>query len=952
MRSIDWTKTPLGPPASWPVTLRTTVGVMLSSTFAMRIAWGPEYIFLHNDGYRPVLGQDKYPAAMSSRTSESFAEVWGVVGPMFDRVMRGEAFTLVDSPLPLLRHGYLEEAFFTLSYSPLSDDRGGIGGVFAVVHEVTSRVLLERRLEVLRRLASALSNARTTSDVAHATAEVLGSAREDCPFALLYLQGVYAPDDASLAASAGLANAPTAPWPVGEIHDVTERLGPVVAGAYPEAITQAVVLPLGRGPGRPLGQLVVGVNPRKKLDSDYASFFELVREQVVAALANAVALVAVVSERARLQSLLLGVPAMIAICSGRDLVFDLVNERYCRLVGRKVEDLLGKTFRAALPEIAAQGIADGVEAVFATGVPYEAREGRALLDRRGDGTLEECYFDWLVQTTHDARGATDGVMIFAVEVSEQVHARRRVEESRAFLEGVVNQIPAGIVIVEAPSGKTLLANALADTIYGHPAHATRSVEGFAAYDVRSLNGERVEPHEFPVIRALAGELVLEEELTIERPDRSRRTVLTSASPVYDADRKRVAAVSAFVDITDRKKMEQALRDARSAAETASRAKDEFLAIVSHELRNPLNAMLGWTRLLRSGTLPEERTLKALETIERNAVNQAQLIEDLLDISRVIVGKLPLDVQTVTFARVIEAALDSARPAIDAKGLRLSVVLDTDGTLSGDPVRLQQVVWNLLTNATKFTPKGGSIRVALHRHESQLELRVSDSGQGIDPSFVDHVFDRFKQADPSTTRQHGGLGLGLSIAKNLVEMHGGTIDVQSEGLGKGATFTVRLPVAAMRRSPAPSAPSVRGPVDAFDAAPALKGLHVLVVDDEKDAREIVAEVLLACGALVRAAGSVAEARILFDEAPPDILLSDIGMPGADGYSLIAHVRSLSREAGGSVPAACLTGYTTGDDRRRALDAGFNMHLSKPIEPNELVAVAGSLGRMARALKGNP
>ncbi|HSO41055.1 MAG TPA: hybrid sensor histidine kinase/response regulator, partial [Labilithrix sp.] len=387
--------------------------------------------------------------------------------------------------------------------------------------------------------------------------------------------------------------------------------------------------------------------------------------------------------------------------------------------------------------------------------------------------------------------------------------------------------------------------------------------------------------------------------------------------------------------------------ARGDAEAASRSKDEFLAIVSHELRNPLNAMLGWTRMLRSGSLSEERAARALETIERNAVHQAQLIEDLLDVSRVISGKLPIDVETVSFGRVIEAAVDSARPAIEAKGLRLSVVLETDALVAADPGRLQQVVWNLLTNATKFTPREGSLRVVLRRDGSQLELSVSDSGQGIEPSFLGHVFDRFRQADPSATRLHGGLGLGLSIAKNLVEMHGGTIEARSDGVGAGATFVVRLPVAATPRARAGEEPA-HAP-RAFECPPELQGLRVLVVDDEADARDVVTEVLTKCGAKVTSASSVAVALAAIERDAPDVLISDIGMPGEDGYSLMRHVRALPRSRGGSTPAACLMGYTTADDRRRALGAGFNMHLAKPIEPAELVAVVANLTRMARALR---
>jgi PAS domain S-box-containing protein len=979
MRAIDWSKNPLGPVSGWPGTLRTTVGIMLSSSFAMRVLWGPELIFLHNDAYRPVLGASKYPRAMGSRCADSFAEVWDVVGPMFHRVMDGETVALDDRILPLERFGYLEECFFTLSYSPLPDDRGGIGGVLGIVYETTPRVIAERRLHALRQLAAGVARATTTVEVCAIAAETFAAAGADVPFALFYLQGS---DEAALrlVASTGLeASSRARPpvvepspspdrqtWPLaaggearmGRVTDVRDRFGELHGGPYPEAITDAVVVPLRRsGAVAPYGYLVVGVSPRRAFDSDYEAFVELAAEHIGAALANAVAIGYIESERRRLRSFLLEAPAAVAVFRGPQLVYDLVNDRFAQLVGRRADELLGKPGSEAVPELDVDPAWKILAQVYETGEPFRAREFPSNLQRSADGTIELAYFDWLGQATRDAQGVIDGVMLFVVEVTEEVKGRRATDASRKFIEGVVNQMPAGVVIAEAPSGRTVLANAIAESLVGRFDVEADSSRRFAPTVLRP-DGTSYPPSEFPIMRAVAGQLVLDEEVIFVQPDGRQLVLQVSAAPVYDAERNLVAGVSTFVDITDRRRADEERKalleraeSARSAAESASRAKDDFVAIVSHELRNPLNAMLGWTRMLRTGSLSEERTARALETIERNATNQAQLIEDLLDVSRVVSGKLTLDVQTVTFARVIESALDSARPAIEAKGLRLSVVLDTEGVLSGDPGRLQQIVWNLVTNATKFTPRGGSIRVVLRRDESHLELSVSDSGQGIAASFLDHVFDRFKQADPSTTRQHGGLGLGLSIAKNLVEMHGGTIEAQSEGLGKGSTFVVRVPIAAMRRSPVPQVPERRFELVAPIAAPPeLVGLRVLVVDDEPDAREIVTAVLVQCGAVVTTAGSAADALDAVAHEPPDVLLSDIGMPDEDGYALIARIRAMPRALGGATPAACLTGYTTAADRRRALAAGFNMHLAKPIEPSELVAVVANLGRMANALGG--
>jgi PAS domain S-box-containing protein len=375
------------------------------------------------------------------------------------------------------------------------------------------------------------------------------------------------------------------------------------------------------------------------------------------------------------------------------------------------------------------------------------------------------------------------------------------------------------------------------------------------------------------------------------------------------------------------------------AQEANRLKDEFLATVSHELRTPLNAMLGWARLLRAGELAPEMNERALAAIERNALAQAQLIEDLLDVSRIITGKLRLDVRSIEVARVIDSAVDAVRPAADAKGLRIDVSVDRMvGTISADAARLEQVAWNLLSNAVKFTPRGGRVLVSASLVESHLELAVSDNGAGIRPDFLPLVFDRFRQADNRGTQSHTGLGLGLSIARHLVELHGGAIRAESDGEGKGATFTVVLPIAAVYRD---DAPSQSGLGLTSVEVPPLDGVRIVVVDDEDDGRELITMILEQLGAQVMAAASAEDAISAVKRFAPHVLVSDIGMPGEDGYSLIRRIRALSPEQGGTVAAAALTAYARAEDRTRALLAGFQQHLVKPIEPKELAVVVANL-----------
>ena len=452
----------------------------------------------------------------------------------------------------------------------------------------------------------------------------------------------------------------------------------------------------------------------------------------------------------------------------------------------------------------------------------------------------------------------------------------------------------------------------------------------------------------------------------EADERLAVTLATQVAVFYEnarlyAEAERAAA-ALRQEVSERKAAEEErarmlVREqaARAEAEQANRTKDEFLATLSHELRTPLTAILGWSHLLRTGGKSNDEHLgRALETIERNARSQSQLIDDLLDVSRIITGKLRLDVRPVELASIIEAAIDSVRPAADAKGINFEVSVAGGAQVTGDSNRLQQVVWNLFSNAVKFTPEGGRVRVRLARVNSHAEITITDTGAGIEPRFLPHVFDRFRQADGSTTRRHGGLGLGLSIVRHLVELHGGTIGVHSEGTGQGSTFTVTLPLRETAAQAVPAAVAAAAdPYFGGDGmraprpAPSLEGLRILLVDDEPDTRDLLSTVLGGCGALVRGCDSAAEALTLVETWRPDLLVSDIGLPEEDGYSLIKRVR----EGGGwgeRLPAIALTAYAGAEDRERALSAGFAAHLAKPVEPNDLIsAVARVAGRRLSA-----
>ncbi len=433
------------------------------------------------------------------------------------------------------------------------------------------------------------------------------------------------------------------------------------------------------------------------------------------------------------------------------------------------------------------------------------------------------------------------------------------------------------------------------------------------------------------------------------------------APLVEGERV-VGTVTIIDDVTERTAREQQLvrllareQAARKEAEAANRAKDEFLATVSHELRTPLNAIAGWVQILRKGGINADHFAQGVEIIDRNVKVQTKIIEDILDVSRIITGKLRLDVTPVNLVPVIEAALESVRLAAEVKNIRIETVFkDPDSLVSGDPNRLQQIVWNLVSNAIKFTPKAGTVSVQLNRAGSQAEITVSDTGKGISKEFLPFVFDRFRQADSTSTRHHSGLGLGLAIVRHLVEMHGGTVQAASDGDQHGATFIVRLPLLVSRNTEAfikEKAAQLSGddrePAFATESGQVLidplklDGLRVLIVDDEADAREMLQVLLAQFGAEVKVSGSAKGALKVLELWLPQVLVSDIGMPDEDGYSLIQKVREMMPESGGQIPAIALTGYARPEDRQQLLSAGYQAHLTKPVELAELIDVIASL-----------
>ncbi len=474
--------------------------------------------------------------------------------------------------------------------------------------------------------------------------------------------------------------------------------------------------------------------------------------------------------------------------------------------------------------------------------------------------------------------------------------------------------------------------------------------------------ERWSEEDDVLARLRRGETIEHFETVRQRKDGSAIHISLTISPIRDLDGRIVGASKIARDISERRRIEQEIVAAEkqraellAQAQAANRSKDEFLAVLSHELRTPLNAILGWSEVLLASRDDSDLLQRGLEAISRNVKAQTRLIEDLLDISRIVSGKMRLEARVVELAPIVESSVEAISHAAEAKQIQLRCVLDPVGAVVGDPERLQQVLWNLLSNAVKFTSKGGHVQVSLTRVNSHVEIVVSDDGMGISPEFLPHIFERFRQADSSSRRTVGGLGLGLSISRDLVELHGGKLEAHSAGEGKGATFIMSLPLSLAHAVPAgegrehPTA--YPHDLEAKLPAPDLAGLRVLVVDDDSASCDLAENILARLGAEVILAGSAQEGLELLVSRRPDVLLADLDMPGENGYALIRRVRALPHGEGGGTPAAAVTAYARRDDRWRVLGAGFQLHLEKPIEPIGLaVAVANLAGRRSEPPAG--
>jgi PAS domain S-box-containing protein len=619
--------------------------------------------------------------------------------------------------------------------------------------------------------------------------------------------------------------------------------------------------------------------------------------------------------RSTLYELFTNAPAIIAVLRGPDHVFDLVNPAYQSIFPGR--ELVGRPIREALPEVEGQGFFEILDRVYATGEIFTAREARVAL---GD----EKFFNFVYQPVLSAKGKVDGIIVFAFDVTTEVSARHQSEEMFRLL---VDSVTDYAIFMLDPDGRVATWNDGARRIKGYTREEILGRHLSIFYpeeDVRAGKPQRL-------LQIARDEGRVEDEGWRVRRDGTRFWANVVITAVLDADRNLRGFAKVTRDVTARKTAEETQRQLLVSQEV-NRAKDEFLAVISHEMRSPLTSILGWARMLRIGGLDEETTLEALEALERSAQAQVHLIEDLLDDTRITSGKLRLNKRPLQMKTVVESALSDLLPAADVKKVRLDLMVGCDTCpVDADPVRLQQIIWNVVSNGIKFTPEGGSVSLRVDREDSKARIEVKDTGRGIAPDVLPQLFQRFRQADSSSDRK-AGIGLGLAISKYLVEQHGGTIRAWSEGIDRGATFTIELPLAAESADTF----ARREPNRAEDLAD-LSGVKVLIVEDEADTRDVLSTVIERCGGEAHSAGLAADAFKEIETWQPDVIVCDIALPDMDGCHFLHDLRKHS-----SVPALALTVFGSAEEEARVRGCGFDVFRQKPIEPADF---AHEIARLA-------
>lgn len=764
----NWEDSPLGTPDEWPQSLRTVVSLMLNSKFPMFVAWGNELGFIYNDAYSDVLGQ-KHPSAMGQRFADVWPEIWTDVSPIVDKAMSGESSYFEDLPLTMFRKGFVEQTWFTFSYSPVFDETGTVAGVYCACTETTSQVLAERR--------------------------------------------------------------------------------------------------------------------RKHENERLKDFFKQA-------------------------------PGIMAVLRDEDHTFELANEAYYQLVGHR--QLTGRSVREALPEVEGQGLFELLDQVYSSGEPYLGRAVPIKLKRGDEQELEQRYVDFVYQPIRDNAGNVSGIFIEGSDVTEAVQATQALQESEQRLRQLANTIPQ-MAWMASPDGYIHWFN---DRFYEYTGTTYEQVKGWGWQRVHRQ--ENIDS----IVNEYKRLIEKGEPFEVAEPLRSAtgkyRTFFTKAAPLYDYSGN---IVQWFGTNTDIHEIEQAQEELR----VANRRKDEFLAMLAHELRNPLAPVSTAAEILKMPGLDQQQVHSASAVISRQVNHMTELVDDLLDVSRVTRGLANLHRAPVDINNVIVDAIEQISHMATEKHHRLfAAVAEAPVYVMGDRTRLVQVFSNILNNAARYTQDGGEINVRVKALDNQVQICITDTGLGIEPQLLPHVFELFTQAERSPDRSQGGLGLGLALVKSLVELHGGTVSAESEGMEKGSAFEVILPcIAAPDEMQGNTTPPVITTQRVKDAK------TVLVVDDNIDAAQTLCLLLESYGYTALPRYTATEALIAIQQTQPDAIILDIGLPDIDGYELARRVQLLPEAAAAMMIA--LTGYGQNSDRDQSKAAGFSHHLVKPVNTQELLSV---------------
>jgi signal transduction histidine kinase/CheY-like chemotaxis protein/PAS domain-containing protein len=884
VRAHPWDATPLGPLNTWPQSLVTAVSLLLECQLPMYLAWGPEFTQIYNDAYRSILGA-KHPGALGASTPKTWQEIWPTVGPMWQEVLAGKSIGFDDFKLTIDRFGYEEDCYFNFSYSAARNDEGLAVGVCVTFAETTKKVLAERRLRFLDDLSQATRSLSEPSEVMNVTATLLGQHLEvnRCAYAQV------------------LADENTFDL----IGDYNQGVKSIV-GRYKFTDFGAEVQRL-----MVLDQAYINpdVDASPITRGTDLSAYRLTQIQSV-------------------------------ICvplhkDGRFVAAMAVHQATPR---RWNDDEI------ELVETVVDRCWDALERLRAHAALQEEAQSLEILNRTGTLLAAELDLEALLQRATDAAteltGARFGAFFYngVAESGEAYMLYTLSGAPRHAFEHLGHPRPTALFGPTFRGEPPIrVDDVLADPRYGQwaPHHGMPKnhlpVRSYLAVPVIGRLGEVI------------GGLFFGHTDVGVFTERSERLAVGIASQAAIAVDNARLYTQAKQSAHERTLLLESERAARQDAEHAGLIKDAFLATLSHELRTPLSAITGWVHILKRKLGPSQPDLlKGVEIINRSAQMQVKLVDDLLDVSRINSGKFSLETKPMSPRVVIEAAVDMVRPSAEAAGIKLEVALNDTGLILGDPGRLQQAVWNLLANGVKFTPKGGTVRVELQQEPSRTLIRVLDTGVGISPEFLPRVFDRFRQADSSMTRQYGGLGLGLAIVRSVVELHGGEVIAESDGVGQGARFVIVLPPAGIERRDLPDlAAPVQAPHDLEDHPLGLTGISVLLVDDDSTSRELIQRVLEEAGARV---SSVENGFLALEQVGWrrfDVIVSDIGMPGMDGFELIRRIRQLSADNGGATPALALTAFARTEDRDRALASGYGLHLSKPLDPGALLRAVRQL-----------